>query len=246
MNTNAILYGKGVFSTIAVVAGQPFQWNKHWHRLADDAEVIDLDISEYNKELILKALSESIDADQMVDGRARITLSDGSQSSIWAAGSKGETNLSIMIAKRRSVPESLKLTVSPYRTNSTSPLAGIKSCNYLESILAIDEAKSRGCDEAIRSNERGELTSGCMSNVFWLAKGTLFTPDLSTGCLAGTTRSYVLDNLECKEVRSGIEELIGADAVFLTSAGIGIKPVKQLDAKQFEKIEHPLMKLLPY
>lgn len=246
MNTNGILYGKGIFSTIAVVEAKPFQWEKHWQRLREHSSRIGLDISGHRKDAVFNSLREQILENNLINGRARVTLIDGSQSSIWTSEPEKKVELLVMTAEMQQLPKFYQLTISPYRVNSTSPLAGIKSCNYLENILAIDEARSRGFNEAVRLNERGKITSGCMSNIFWLAKGKLFTPDLSTGCLAGTTRSYVLDNLECEEVRSEVEELFAADAIFLTSAGIGIKAVERLDAKEFKKIEHPLLNLLPY
>ena len=93
----------------------------------------------------------------------------------------------------------MTLTVSPYRINSKSPLAGVKSCNYLENILAWEAAKAHGFDEAIRLNEKGEIASACLANVFWKKNGEIFTPPLETGCLKGTTRGYVLENLAAAE-----------------------------------------------
>jgi len=245
MNTNAALYGKGVFTTIAIYDGEPFLWDKHWQRLKDHADIIGLDISGYSELEILSLINERIGNEDLINGRARITFIDGSQSSIWTSEPKKVTEFSILTAKTRPLPDRFKLSLSPYRTNSSSPLAGIKSCNYLENILAFDEAKARGFDEAVRLNERGEITGGCMSNIFWLIGERLFTPDLSTGCLAGTTRGFVLENLECAEVCASFDELKNADAVFLTSAGIGIKTVERLDNKIFDKLEHPILDLLP-
>ncbi|MBV9215096.1 MAG: aminotransferase class IV, partial [Acidobacteria bacterium] len=97
-----------------------------------------------------------------------------------------------------------------------------------------------GFDEAIRVNERGIVTSGTMTNVFWSKGGRLFTPDLKTGCLPGTTREFVLENLEVKEVEAAIDELKGADAIYLTSAGLGVIAVDEFDGREFPQIEHPI------
>jgi 4-amino-4-deoxychorismate lyase len=121
----------------------------------------------------------------------------------------------------------------------------VKSCNYLEKIIAKDEAKQRGFDEAIQLNERGDVASACMANVFWRRSGKLFTPSLETGCLPGTTREFVLENIDCDEVALGIEELRTADEIFLTSAGLGVVQVAEFDGRKVQRNEHAIMKLVP-
>ena len=127
-------------------------------------------------------------------------------------------------ADAREMPEVLRLMVSPFLVNSTSPLAGVKSCNYLENLLSLEEAKRRGFDEAIRLNEREEIVSASTANVFWIKNKKIYTPALETGCLAGTTREFLSENIAVHEVKSQLNEIIEADEVFLTSAGIGVCP----------------------
>lgn len=126
-----------------------------------------------------------------------------------------------------------------------SPLFGVKSCNYLENLLGIEEARGRGFYEAIRINHRGEIVGGCMSNIFWLKQGRLFTPHLDTGCLPGTTREYIIENLECEEIRQPIDTLSSVESIFMTSAGLGIVRVNDLDGRTFDEIDHPINKLWP-
>ncbi len=111
---------------------------------------------------------------------------------------------------------------------------------------SLDEAKARGFHEAIRLNECGFVTSACMANVFWVKGGELFTPGLAMGCLAGTTRDFVFENIDCREVEVGIEALKDADAIFLTSAGIGVVQVAEFEGRRLEKVDHPILHLLPY
>ena len=239
------LYGKGIFTTLAIFDGNPFVWEKHWRRLTDNAAKLAIDISEYDEESVANALAEIISKNQVATGRARITFSDESPSEVWDGGGETKVGLSIITAGPRSIPDNFKLSVSPHRVNTTSPLTGIKSCNYLEHLLAFDEGRSRGFDEAIRFNERGEITSTCMANVFWSKGEKLFTPSLKTGCLAGTTREFVLENLECEEVEAEIEALTEADGIFLTSAGIGIVEVAVFEGRQLGHRDHPICDLLP-
>jgi branched-chain amino acid aminotransferase len=245
--SNASLYGKGIFTTVAIRDGEVFLWEKHWRRLTVNAAKIGVDLTEHTEQSTLDALEESIATNGFTDGRARITFLDESPSEIWPGDGEPKTTLSIIVAERSrlvGIPQPFKLTVSPYPVNSRSPLAGVKSCNYLENILALDEAKQRGFHEAVRVNELGAITSASMANIFWLKGERLFTPPLTTGCLAGTTREYVLENCDCEEVEVAIDALSDADAIFLTSAGIGLIAVAEFDSRYLSDSNHPITTLL--
>lgn len=244
--SSAALFGKGIFTTVAIYEREPFLWEKHWRRLTDNVAAIGLNLPVYDESMVAESLREIIEQNNFINGRARITFFDESSSPHWSDGTDKKTGLSIITGDPRPIPKEFRLTVSPYLVNSTSPLAGVKSCNYLENILALDEAKGRGFHEAVRLNERGEITSGCMSNVFWSAAEKLYTPSLSTGCLAGTTREFVLENLECDEAAAGIEQLRDADEIFLTSAGIGVVRAAAFEDRKLMNHRHPILDLLVF
>lgn len=243
--STACLYGKGVFTTIAIFEGQPFLWDRHWKRLQENAVRLGIDLADFPEPDTRRALDGLIEANIVQNARARITFFDESAGSLWPRDSDRRTSLLITTADPRPRADSLALTVSPFLVNSASPLAGVKSCNYLEKILALDEAKERGFDEAIQLNERGEMASACMANVFWLKDDRLFTPSLRTGCLAGTTREFVLENVDCSEVEVGIEELRSADEIFLTSVGLAVAQVGEFQGRKLNRIPHAIMGLLP-
>lgn len=242
--TSATLYGSGIFTTVAVRTGEPFLWDKHWRRLCTNAKSVGVNLSNYPESSVVELLNEKISTDRIGNGRVRLSFLDATPSRIWNKESIGKTSLQIITGERRTVPDNFKLTLSPYPENSRSPLAGVKSCNYLEQIMSLDEAKERGFDEAVRLNESGDLTSACMANIFWLKAGRLYTPSLKTGCLAGTTREFVLENLACQEVEAGIEALNSADAIYLTSAGIGIVAVAEYDGRRLQNPANDITKLL--
>lgn len=245
MSSSASLYGKGFFTTIAINEGVPLLWEKHWRRLSHDALRLKIDLSEHTEESSLKTLLEKLTAGGLGDGRARLTFYDNTPNAIWPDGPCGGIVLEVITGERRSVPEEFRLTVSKYAVNTRSPLVGVKSCNYLAETMALDEAKGRGFHEAVRLNERGRITGGCMSNIFWLSGEKLYTAALSTGCLAGTTREYVLENMECIEVEADASELASADAIFLTSAGLGVVRVSEFEGRKLEGGQHPIMGLWP-
>jgi branched-chain amino acid aminotransferase len=229
----AVFYGRGVFTTVAVYNSKPFQWSKHWLRLMENAKIIGVDLSEIAENQIAGALSEIIGFNRVKQGRARISIFDLSAGGIWNIKSQRQNAFLITTADFRPTPSSCRLTVSPYPINSKSPLAGIKSCNYLENLLALEEAHNRGYDEAIRLNEKGEAASASMANVFWVRGEEIFTSSLETGALAGTTRSFILENFRVREKKASLEELKKADEIFLTSAGLGVVRAESFEERNF-------------
>lgn len=228
--SSAAFYGTGVFTTVAIYNEKPFLWEKHWRRSNENAAKIGIDLSGFSEQTVKNALSQIIDKNGIENGRARITFFDETASGIWSVESNRKTSVLITTADLREA-KYLNLTVSPYRINSRSPLTNVKSCNYLENILAHEAAKMEGFDEAVRLNERGEAASACLANLFWIKDGQIFTPALETGCLAGTTREFLLETCGIEEKITTLEELNKADEIFLTSAGIGIGKVGKLENK---------------
>ena len=252
-NLNAVssvaLYGKGIFTTLAIYDKKPFLWEKHWRRLNENAAKIGIDISDFSESIVKNALVEIINQNEIKNARARITFFDESPSKIWTFDAKNKTSLLIQTADLIKPNKNFALTVSPFLTNSTSPLTGIKSCNYLENILALEDAKSFKFDEALRYNERNELTSACMANVFWFEyeNDKLFTPSLKTGCLPGTIREFILENCEVAEVEKEINTFFrDAETVFLTSSGIGIVQISEAGGIKFSLEPHDLTQLISH
>jgi len=160
---------------------------------------------------------------------------------IWKMKVPGakKTDLLIMTGESQKVPQTgLSLAVSPYRVNTSSLLSGVKSLNYLDHVLAWEEAQSRDFDEAVILNERGEIVSATTANLFWAKNGTLHTPALSTGALAGITRDCVIEmaNKHFLPLLEGIYEvtdLTDADEIFVTSSSLGVAPVTTFDFRRY-------------
>ncbi|MDT5120801.1 MAG: 4-amino-4-deoxychorismate lyase [Acidobacteriota bacterium] len=235
------LYGRGVFTTIAVHSQHPFLWSEHWARLIAHAARAGVDTSELDEASVKNLLAQLIEANNVKDGRARITLLATTEQGIWEV--KGvesrKTDLLMMTGDAHAASEDgLALTVSPYRVNTLSPLAGIKSVNYLEHVIAREEARARDFDEAVTLNERGELVSATMANIFWVTDGTAHTPALPTGALAGTTRACIMElaselSIPLVEGIYDLSDLGDADEIFLTSAGHGVAVVTTFDFHRY-------------
>ncbi len=239
--SSAMLYGRGVFTTLAIYNGQPFLWSNHWQRLSTHARRLDIDHTGCNEKNVGEALQKLIAVNQVKEGRARVILLARQGRDIWKTRAPGakKTDLLIMSGEPQKIASTgLSLAVSPYRTNTVSPLTGIKSLNYLEHVLAWEEAQSRDFDEAVVLNERGEIVSATTANLFWTKNGTLHTPALSSGALAGVTRDCAIEiaNKHFIPVLEGIYEmndLTDADEIFLTSSSLGVAAVTTFDFRRY-------------
>jgi aminodeoxychorismate lyase len=239
--SSAMLYGRGVFTTVAIYNSQPFLWSKHWQRLATHAKKLDIDYTGCSEQNVGEALHKLIAVNRVQEGRARVIMLARSGRDIWKtrAPSAKKTDLLIMTGEpQKLAPTGISLAVSPYRTNTVSPLVGIKSLNYLEHVLSWEEAQSRDFDEAVVLNERGEIVSATTANLFWARNGTLHTPALSTGALAGITRECVLELAHQRfipllEGNYEMQDLTEADEIFLTSSSLGVAPVTTFDFRRY-------------
>jgi aminodeoxychorismate lyase len=239
--SSAMLYGRGVFTTVAIYNGKPFLWPQHWDRLRDHAERLNIDCRGASEGNVGEAVRKLVAVNQVKDGRARVILLARSGRDVWQAKKEStrKTDLLIMTSEAQRISAAgLSLAVSPYRCNTFSPLAGIKSLNYLDQVLSWEEAQAREFDEAVMLNERGEIVSATMANIFWVSGGTIHTPALSTGTIAGVTRGAVIELAASQFIPSieGVYELADlteADEIFLTSASYGVAPVTTFDFRRY-------------
>ena len=239
--SSAMLYGRGVFTTLAIYDSHPFLWPKHWQRLTTHATKLDIDHTGCTEKGVGDALKKLIAVNQVKDGRARVILLARSGRDLWKTRmpSGKKTDLLIMTGEPpKAAANGMSLAVSPYRTSTFSPLTGIKSLNYLSNVLAWEEAQSRDFDEAIVLNERGEIASATTANLFWVKDGTVHTPALSTGAVAGITRECVIDiaGKNFIPLLEGIYEmadLTDADEIFLTSSSLGVAQVTTFDFRRY-------------
>lgn len=239
--SSALLYGRGVFTSVAIYGGRPFLWPEHCARLMEHADRTRVDRSAYSESGLATCLQKLIGVNRVVDGRARVVLLANKGRDEWMtkASPTRKTDLLLMTADARKVPESgLTLTVSPYRINSVSALTGIKSISSLDQILSWEEARARDFNDAVLLNERGELVSTAMANLFWVKEGTVHTPSLTTGAVAGVTRERVITlagelAIPLVEGVYELNDLADADEVFLTSAAIGVARVTTFDFHRY-------------
>ncbi|MDP6782005.1 MAG: aminotransferase class IV [Dehalococcoidia bacterium] len=236
---HGFLYGYGVFDTLRTYGGRFFRLKAHLGRLYNSLGVVGL-ACPLNAEGIQDALYKTIRANGLDEARVRLTVSAGEGE---AAPEPLPTTPTVLITAHPLTPISESANQKGYsaviagpRTNSSSPLCGVKSCNYLGFLLAQRQARGAGAQEALLLNEKGHLTEGTFTNLFLVKDGTLITTDLASGPLPGITRGAVLElawvlGVAVAERPVNPSELAAADEAFLTSSVLEVMPLTQVDGR---------------
>ena len=121
--------------------------------------------------------------------------------------------------------------------DSSTPTQAKMGGNYLNSILATQDAKKRKFDEAILLDRDGNVSEAPGENIFIVKNKTLITPPLSSSALDGITRKSILEYSKIIGIKSKIkkitkEELKKADEIFLTGTAAEITPVIKIESKK--------------
>ncbi len=132
--------------------------------------------------------------------------------------------------------DGIRATISPWRKFSSSAMPStVKACgHYANSVLAMTDAVSRGFDEAILLNDRGEIAEGTGENVFAVKGGRLYTNDERADVLLGITRASVIElaadlGIPVEIGRLRLDDLLGADEVFFTGTAVEVTPLACID-----------------
>lgn len=226
------LYGFGLFETMRAYGGHVFRLDRHLKRLARSGENLGIAVESAALE---RAVTETIRANGLGDARIRLTVSIGEGGVVPDPTTCGEPTVLVVAGNFQPFSEEVyqrgfSAVVSSIRRNSRSPLSGMKTLNFLESMLARQEARTAGADEALLLNEKGFLAEASMSNVFLVSEGSLRTPGLESGVLPGVTRETVTElagkrGIDSIEGDIALEELLHAEEAFLTNSVMEVMPL---------------------
>ncbi len=222
--------GDGVFETIRISSGVPFQWDVHEQRLMQG--LTDLRIRAINVDL-KSVVKKLIHKNKLSQGFVRIAISRG----LGSQGYRPLPNITpTVVIETLPLPTQAPKAAHCWLSKHTKPaLTSLpvhsKLSHGINSTLALLEAADHSCDEALLLNAQGQLCEAASGNIFWFTDGVLYTPCLDVGCLNGTTRDAII-RISPYPVRlnsSGISELHHAHAVFLTNCNWGVLPVISLE-----------------
>jgi branched-chain amino acid aminotransferase len=231
---HGVTVGDGVFETLKVVDSRPFALTRHLRRLARSSAILALDCP---SEARLRAASgELLDAAGPITlGRLRITITGG-PGPLGSDRGQAAPTLILAVTAAAPWPERIAVVTVPWSRNERSAVAGAKTTSYAENVVALRRAHAQGAHEALMTNTAGWVCEGTGSNVVVERRGTLVTPPLSSGCLAGITRELFLewaaeDGLPLIEDDVTLGDLTASPDVLLTSSTRDVQLVSVLDGR---------------
>lgn len=225
--------GWGIFSTIRVIGGVLFAFERHWARMRRDADLLRVPFP-WSPDELEELLLRLVEANRAYDAALRVLVMRN-RGTVWEGpGVTGDFQLVALTAPRQRWGESARLGIVAHARHAASPFAGTKSASWAMNLVWHEEAHARGLDEVILLNERGEVSECTSANIFAVFGQEVATPPLASGCLPGITRELLLEAVRVPGVRVEerpltLEELEQADGLFITSTTRDILPVSSVE-----------------
>jgi branched-chain amino acid aminotransferase len=242
-----LLSGWGVFSTLRVADGVLFAFERHWARIRRDAAALHVPLPE-DPEKVRRNLLDLVEANQAYNSTLRMVIVRNG-GGMWAGPSNGRpSDVIALTADSKDWGEGVKLAYVQNARHAACQFAGTKILSWAMNLTWLESAQSRGFDEVILLNERGEVAECTSANIFIARKNQVWTPPLSSGCLPGITREVVLREIQVPGIRIGETPLIpadleAADEVFITSTTRDLLPVFYIEEKKMGRTDTALLAL---
>jgi branched-chain amino acid aminotransferase len=232
---SGFLYGAGLFETMRSHNSVAFALKDHLDRLFVSADVLSIN-NPYDREYITEAITELLRANKLTDARLRLTLTNGPMAE---SEEQRKSTLLITAAKFRPYPpeyykKGVMAVLCPFKQNLIDPASGRKTTSYFSRMIALSLAHQRKAAEAIWFTVDNRLAEGCISNVFLVKDSELFTPPINTPVLPGVARKTVCqlamqNSIKFTEKDLTIDDLLGADEIFLTNVIMQVMPVTKVE-----------------
>jgi branched-chain amino acid aminotransferase len=243
--THTLHYGLGCFEGVRAYntaeGAAIFRMKDHTDRLFRSAHILNMKMP-FSKDEINAAQLSAVRDNNLDEAYLRPMVFYGSE----GMGLRADNlKVHVMVAAWNwpsyMSPEAKELGIKVRTSSYTRHHVNITMCkakangNYINSMLALQEAVSSGCEEALLLDNEGYVSEGSGENVFLLRNGVLHTPEL-TSCLEGITRQTILDfakelNIEVKERRITRDEVYVADEAFFTGTAAEVLPIRELDGR---------------
>jgi branched-chain amino acid aminotransferase len=231
-------FGDGIFTTLAIIEKIPLFWELHEERLRIGNALLQL---RHELAPLHAQLQKVIAMNHINDGIARIVISRGSGSAGYSPTYASPPTiliecmaqpplLAIYYRTPHNPPAPLTLHISTWQRPPPSVLPNTtKLLQGLNPILAKMEAQAAGCDDALMLDTQGFVSEAASGNLFWLDNtGVLHTPPLTTGCLKGVMRTWLMQYFTVHETYITLPALLNQSAVFFCNATSGVRPVSHI------------------
>lgn len=227
-------FGDGVYEVIKVYDGELFTADEHISRLFASAEKINL-LMLYDKSEVIQIARELIEKNQLKNGHVYMQVTRGASARQHHFPMPAVQ--AVLTAYTMQGERPVKAMETGVAVKSVEDIrwlrCDIKSLNLLGSVLAKEEAKSAGFEEAILHRD-GVVTEGSSTNMFGVKDGVVHTHPVTNLILEGITRQVVLQvcdelGIPVEEKPFTLDEALQMDEMFYTSTTAEVMPIIQLD-----------------
>ena len=225
-NDHGLLVGDGVFETLKVTERGAFAVRRHLNRLSRSAASLHLPPPDHLR--IREAIGAVVDGRDFPRGKLRITYTGG-RGPLGSEAAYGPPTLLVALAPADPAAPITSIVTAPWTRNERGALAGVKSTSYAENVRTLGYAAEKEASEAIFLNTAGHICEGTGTNIFLVFGGTVVTPPLSSGPLAGITRELIMEWSPVEERDLTEQEAKRADEVFITSSMRDVQGIQRWD-----------------
>jgi branched-chain amino acid aminotransferase len=243
--THTLHYGLGVFEGVRAYKAEQgtaiFRLQEHTDRLFRSAKILNMSMP-FDKAAVNEATRAAVRENNLESAYIRPMCFYGSE----GMGLRADNlKTHVMVAAWEwgaylgadNMQKGIKVRTSSYtrhHVNVTMCKAKANG-NYINSMLALQEALACGCDEALLLDVDGFVAEGSGENFFMLRNGTIYTPEL-TSALEGITRETIMQianecGYEVREKRITRDEVYAADEAFFTGTAAEVTPMRELDGR---------------
>lgn len=235
-------FGDGLFETLAVRNSQPLLWSRHLDRLSLGAKKLGIKLPDPS--VLWQESIEEINRLGCSNSVLKIIITRGESKRGYAAPTSCSVTRCISVTPAPSFPDSflstgIRLRFCLTQLSISPQLAGIKHLNRLEQVLGRSEWDDPNIAEGLMADPDGNIIEGTMSNLFMVKNKQLYTPDLARSGIAGIIRDLVLESAEelgidVRKVNIMKQDLLNAQALFVTNSVIGLWPVASLEDTTYD------------
>lgn len=241
--TYTLHYGVGCFEGVRAYSTPKgtaiFRLEEHTRRLFNSAKILGMKMP-FSPEQLNEAQLEVLRANKLKEAYIRPMVFYGAE----GMGLRAD-NLKVHVIVAAwtwgaylgadNVERGIRVKTSSYSRHyvNASLCRAKANANYLNSMLALNEALRDGYDEAVMLDPEGYIAEGSAENIFLVQNGALLTPD-TTSALDGITRRTIIElarefGIPVIEKRMTRDELYVADEAFFTGTAAEVMPIREAD-----------------
>ena len=257
--SRGLRYGDGIFETMKFKGGNLILADEHFARLWKGMQLLQFEIPKLlTPDKLEQEIFSLANKNKLAAARVRLTVIR-SEGGLYDAKNHSPNYIIETTALAEEIGmlnnNGLQLCIYEDARKSIDRFSNIKHNNYLPYLMGAIFAKKQQCNDALILNSRGNICDSTIANVFYVKDGTVYTPPLNEGCVAGVMRKWLTEQIReegfiVHEAVVTKTDLLNADEVFLSNSIYNIRWARGIEDKKFEntivsKIAAQLMKKYP-